>query len=51
MEHNYDDIVLKYYHRLQKPFLSRLMQKYPTMRLEMAEDIYQDAFINTSVIF
>lgn len=45
MKHNYDDIVLKYYHRLQQPFLSRLTHKYPSMSVATAEDIYQDAFV------
>ena len=45
MEENFEEIVRKYYHRLREPFIRRLTQKYPSLRLERAEDLYQDTFL------
>lgn len=45
MEENYEEIVTRYYLRLMEPFLRKLTRKYPSMRLDKAKDIYQDAFI------
>lgn len=45
MEENFEYIVRKYYNRLREPFLRKLTRQYPSMRLDTAEDLYQDAFI------
>lgn len=44
MEENFDYIVRKYYNRLREPFLQKLTGRYPSMRLDTAKDLYQDAF-------
>lgn len=45
MQNNYEDIVREWYLRLQPKFLGTLVKHYPKLRLEDAENIYQDAFI------
>lgn len=45
MEENFEYIVRKYYNRLREPFLRKLTRQYPSMRLDIAEDLYQEAFI------
>ena len=45
MEENFEDIVRKYYNRLREPFVRKLTRQYPSMRLDTAEDLYQEAFI------
>lgn len=45
MEDNFEDVVLKYYNRLREPFMRKLTQQYPSMRLDTAKDLYQNAFI------
>lgn len=45
MEENFEDIVRKYYNRLREPFVRKLTRQYPSMRLDAAEDLYQEAFI------
>ena len=45
MEENFEDIVRKYYNRLKEPFVRKLTRQYPSMRLDVAEDFYQEAFI------
>ena len=45
MEENFEYIVRKYYNRLREPFLRKLTRRYPSMRLDIAEDLYQEAFI------
>lgn len=45
MEDNFEYIVRKYYNRLREPFMRKLTQKYPSMRLDAAEDLYQEAFV------
>lgn len=45
MEENFEDIVRKYYNRLREPFVRKLTRQYPSMRLDTAEDLYQEALI------
>ena len=47
MEESYEDIVRKWYKKLRPNFIDCLMDKYKgsKMRLEDAENIYQDVFI------
>lgn len=47
MEESYEDIVRKWYKKLRPNFIDNLMEKYKgsKMRLEDAENIYQDVFI------
>lgn len=45
MNRQYEDIVREFYVELRPKFLRVLLVKYPTMRLEDAEDLYQDTFI------
>lgn len=45
MEENFEEIVRKYYNRLREPFMRRLTRQYPSMRLDAAEDLYQEAFL------
>ena len=45
MEENFEDIVRKYYNRLREPFVRKLTRQDPSMRLDTAEDLYQEAFI------
>ena len=45
MQNNYEDIVREWYLRLQPKFLGTLVKHYPKLRLEDAENIYQDAFL------
>ena len=45
MEENFEYIVRKYYNRQREPFLRKLTRQYPSMRLDIAEDLYQEAFI------
>ncbi len=45
MEENFEHIVRKYYNRLREPFMRKLTRQYPAMRLDTAEDLYQEAFI------
>jgi sigma-70 region 2 len=45
MEENFENIVRKYYNRLREPFMRKLTRQYPSMRLDIAEDLYQDAFL------
>lgn len=47
MEESYEDIVKKWYKKLRPNFIDNLMEKYKgsKMRLEDAENIYQDVFI------
>lgn len=45
MEENFEDIVRKYYNRFREPFMRKLTRQYPSMRLDTAEDLYQEAFL------
>lgn len=45
MQENYEDIVRKWYNRLQPDFLKRLTRKYSGLTLQDAENLYQDAFL------
>lgn len=47
MSDTYEDIVLKWYRKMRPNFIDNLMQRYKgsRMRLEDAENIYQDVFI------
>ena len=45
MEETFEQIVRKYYNRLREPFLRKLTRQIPSMRLDTAEDLYQEAFI------
>lgn len=45
MEENFEHIVRNFYNRLREPFLRKLTQQYPSMRLDTAQDLYQEAFI------
>ena len=45
MEESFDSIVRKYYNRLREPFVRKLTRQYPSMRLDTAKDIYQEAFM------
>ncbi|MCH5230763.1 MAG: hypothetical protein J1F43_03105 [Muribaculaceae bacterium] len=47
MEESYEEIVRKWYKKLRPNFIDNLMEKYKgsKMRLEDAENIYQDVFI------
>ena len=45
MEENFEYIVRKYYNRQREPFLRKLTRQYPSMRLDISEDLYQEAFI------
>lgn len=45
MENYYEDIVCELYSNLRPKFIRILTAKYPSIRLDEAEDLYQDAFI------
>lgn len=45
MEDDFENIVREYYNKLRDPFMRRLINKYPLMRLETARDLYQETFI------
>lgn len=45
MTQNYEDIVRKWYLKLETPFKRRLTAKYPALTLYDAENIYQDTFL------
>ncbi len=45
MENYYEDIVREFYFNLRPKFIRVLTAKYPSIRLDEAEDLYQDAFI------
>lgn len=45
MEENFETITRKYYCRLREPFMRKLTQRYPSLRLDMAEDLYQETFL------
>ena len=45
MKNYYEDIVRELYVGLRPKFIRILTAKYPSIRLDEAEDLYQDAFI------
>lgn len=45
MNENYEEIVRNWYNKLRPKYLGCLTNRYPTMRLEDAENLYQDTFI------
>lgn len=45
MENYYEEIVREFYFNLRPKFIRILTAKYPSLRLDEAEDLYQDAFI------
>ena len=45
MENYYEDIVREFYFNLRPKFIRILTEKYPSIRLDEAEDLYQDAFL------
>lgn len=45
MENYYEDIVCELYSNLRPKFIRILTAKYPSIRLDEAEDLYQDTFI------
>lgn len=45
MTHNYEDIVREWYNRLRPAFMRKLTLHYPSLSLDDAENLYQDAFI------
>ena len=45
MKDYYEEIVRELYFNLRPKFIRILTAKYPSIRLDEAEDLYQDAFI------
>ena len=45
MKEDYETIVRRFYNDLRPKFIHVLTGKYPMLRLDEAEDLYQDAFL------
>ena len=45
MKEDYEAIVRRFYNDLRPKFIHVLTGKYPMLRLDEAEDLYQDAFL------
>ena len=45
MKEDYETIVRRFYNDLRPKFIHGLTRKYPMLRFDEAEDLYQDAFL------
>lgn len=45
MSNNYEEVVARWYCQLRPKYISYLIGRYPSMRLEKAENLYQDTFV------